>query len=96
MAGKLCDKDKRTIEKFIGSGDKTFKLLYSCTRDGANFGTFHTNCNNEGPTLTVIYDTQGSVYGGYTEQHWTRNSILSIEDEIWRHGDAQRCTIVIR
>jgi hypothetical protein len=78
MAGKLSESDKRTIEHFLRSGSKEFKLLYSFSRDGANATTFHTNCNNKGPTLTVIYDTEGSVYGGYTDQNWTGKTIIMV------------------
>lgn len=79
MAGKLSETDKRTFEHFLKSGSKEFKLLYSFARDGANSGTFHTNCNNKGPTLTVIYDTEGSVYGGFTDQVWTGAGAYSID-----------------
>jgi hypothetical protein len=32
--------------------------------------TFHQKCDNQGPTVTVLYNQQGSVYGGYTSYTW--------------------------
>jgi hypothetical protein len=44
--------------------------LYSSTRDGANAAAFHARCDHKGPTLTLIQDTDGCVFGGYTAQSW--------------------------
>jgi hypothetical protein len=44
--------------------------LYKISRDGCNAATFHTNCNNKGATVTVLYNSNGSVYGGYTSISW--------------------------
>ena len=59
------------LETWIGAGPKQFTLLYSATRDGCVPATFHQKCDNQGPTVTVLYNPQGSVYGGYTGQSWT-------------------------
>ena len=58
------------LETWIGTGPKQFSLLYSATRDGCDATTFHQKCDNQGPTLTVLYNPQGSVYGGYIGQSW--------------------------
>ncbi|XP_053376755.1 interferon-induced protein 44-like [Mercenaria mercenaria] len=70
MTGKLKDKDMDQLEEWIGTGPKTFTLLYAITRDGCNQNTFHQKCDNQGPTVTVLYNPQGSVYGGYTNSSW--------------------------
>lgn len=70
MAGRLTEGDKDRIEQWIGKGPKSFTLLYSITRDGCNATTFHQKCDNQGPTVTVLYNQQGSVYGGYTSASW--------------------------
>ncbi|XP_045177228.2 interferon-induced protein 44-like [Mercenaria mercenaria] len=74
MEGKLGLMQKRAIERFIGTGTKEFNLLYSFTRDGATATTFHQKCDNRGPTVTVIYNTKGSVYGGYIEKSWASDT----------------------
>jgi len=68
--GKLEDVDMDMLEGWINAGPKTFTLLYSATRDGCAATTFHQKCDNQGPTVTVLYNPQGSVYGGYTGQSW--------------------------
>jgi len=70
MTGKLEDSDMDQLEQWLGTGPKTFTLLFSATRDGCDAATFHQKCNNQGPTVTVLYNAQGSVYGGYTGQSW--------------------------
>ncbi|XP_060601919.1 interferon-induced protein 44-like [Ruditapes philippinarum] len=70
MDGKLTDNDMDQLEQWIGTGPKTFKLLYAITRDGCVSTTFHQKCDNQGPTVTVLYNPQGSVYGGYVQESW--------------------------
>ncbi|KAH3817458.1 hypothetical protein DPMN_118994 [Dreissena polymorpha] len=37
---------------------------------GCNATTFHQKCDNQGPTVTVLYNQQGSIYGGYASSSW--------------------------
>jgi len=82
MAGRLSDDHMDQLESFIGSGPKTFRLLYSFTRDGCGLQPFHSKCDNQGPTLTVLYNPQGSVYGGYTSLAWQ-----SLSPGQWKQDD---------
>ena len=61
------------LEQWIGTGPKTFDLLYSITKNGCNSTVFHQKCDNQGPTVTVLYNQQGSVYGGYTGINWDQS-----------------------
>ncbi|WAR25381.1 hypothetical protein MAR_011085 [Mya arenaria] len=70
MAGRLTDEEMNQLETWIGSGSKAFSLLYSITRDACDPAAFHRLCDNQGPTVTVLYNTQGSVFGGYTSASW--------------------------
>ena len=45
-------------------------LLFRSTRDGATAASFHSHCDFKGPTLTLIKDTDGNVFGGYTSTSW--------------------------
>ncbi|XP_060600190.1 interferon-induced protein 44-like, partial [Ruditapes philippinarum] len=74
MTGKLTDKDMDHLEQWIGTGPKTFTLLYAITRDGCNATTFHQKCDNQGPTVTVLYNQQGSVYGGFAPVSWNSSN----------------------
>lgn len=69
MAVALKPEELQALEQMIG-GNFRFILLYKISRDGCNAWTFHTKCDSQGPTITVIYNTKGTVYGGYTSQSW--------------------------
>jgi hypothetical protein len=49
---------------------KVFTLLYRGTRDGFGGRDFHVKCDKHANTLTVILDTKGNVFGGYTPAAW--------------------------
>ncbi|KAL3867701.1 hypothetical protein ACJMK2_040568 [Sinanodonta woodiana] len=66
----LSKSDKKRLEALIGGGRKTFHLLYSAERDGCNAAVFHNKCNNQGPTLTVLYNGYKTIFGGYTAMSW--------------------------
>ena len=70
MPGRLSIEQTEQLEEWIDTGPKRFKLLYSITSDGCDAAQFHKMCDNEGPTVTVLYNPQGSVYGGYTSISW--------------------------
>ncbi|NCI48283.1 HYR domain-containing protein, partial [Sediminibacterium roseum] len=48
-------------------------LLYRMTRDGASSYAFHSRCDNQGPTVTLIKTSYGTVFGGYTTAAWQSN-----------------------
>lgn len=47
----------------------SFVLIYSASCHGWDASTFHANCDNKGPTVTVI-KSGNNIFGGYTEQSW--------------------------
>ncbi|XP_060580065.1 interferon-induced protein 44-like [Ruditapes philippinarum] len=71
MAGKLTLSQKKQLLTYIQEYKKDFRLLYSFSKDGANSSTFHQLCNDRGPTVTIVYDVAGTIYGGYTEKSWS-------------------------
>ena len=81
MVGKLSFADKKQLERYIKAGPKNFNLLYSFTRNGADASIFHQLCDKKGPTVTVIYNTEETVYGGFTEKSWTSDSGAYQRDE---------------
>ncbi|XP_056000058.1 interferon-induced protein 44-like isoform X2 [Ostrea edulis] len=50
-----------------------FRLLYKISRDGCSAQTFHQKCDGQGPTVTVLYNTNNTIYGGYLSQSWNSN-----------------------
>ncbi len=49
---------------------RQWQVLYRATRDGGTAEDFHRLCDRQGPTLTLIRDTRGCVFGGYTSAEW--------------------------
>ena len=74
MSGRLTDKFMDQLEQWIGTGPKKFDLLYCITRDGCGTTAFHQKCDNQGPTVTVLYNPNNSVYGGYSPVSWDQSN----------------------
>lgn len=71
MDVSLKPEEQQSLKQMIGGSSKVrLSLLYKISRDGCNPWTFHTKCDSQGPTVTVIYNTNDTVYGGYTSQSW--------------------------
>ncbi|TKY61945.1 TLD domain-containing protein 1 [Spatholobus suberectus] len=52
-----------------------WKLLYHSSVNGLSFNTFLGNISNHaGPTVLIIKDTEGYIYGGYASQPWERHA----------------------
>ena len=47
-----------------------FRLLYKISRDGCSAQSFHQKCDGQGPTVTVLYNTNNTIFGGYLSQSW--------------------------
>ena len=58
-------------------GDCKWKLLYRSSEHGYSAKSFHQYCDNKGPTLVVIKSSEGWIFGGYTTQSWSGNSIYN-------------------
>jgi hypothetical protein len=57
-------------ELFEAFTQKQFTLLWRGSRDGFRAGDFHSRCNRHANTLTVILDTDGNIFGGFTPVKW--------------------------
>ena len=49
-------------------------LLYRASRDRFISTAFHQKCDEKGPTVTVMYGSNGYVFGGYTSKNWTNTN----------------------
>jgi hypothetical protein len=49
---------------------KRFNLLWRGSRDGFTAQEFHRCCDGRANTLTLIADTKGNVFGGFTPVKW--------------------------
>ncbi|EYU38669.1 hypothetical protein ABFS82_12G153900 [Erythranthe guttata] len=50
-----------------------WKLLYHSSIHGLSFNTFLGNMLNDGPTVLIIKDREGDIYGGYASQPWEKH-----------------------
>jgi hypothetical protein len=64
---------------------KRFSLLWRGSRDGFGAVEFHRRCDGKPNTLTIILDTEGNVFGGFTPLQW--------ESRKWngKRGDENNC-----
>jgi hypothetical protein len=68
-------------EIFAEFRGKRFESLWRGSRDGFGAETFHIRCDGHANTLTVILDTDGNIFGGFTPLTW--------ESRVWngKSGD---------
>ena len=45
-------------------------LCWRASLHGWAAKTFHSLCDNKGPTVTIVKDTNNSIFGGYTSISW--------------------------
>ena len=57
-------------------------LLYRGSTHGLTPLTFHSRCDNQGPTLTLVQASDGCVFGGYAGAGWQsgRDRFVRCED----------------
>jgi hypothetical protein len=58
------------LEIFTEFRGKHFELLWRGSRDGFAASEFHRRCDGHPNTLTVILDTKGNIFGGFTPVKW--------------------------
>ena len=49
-------------------------LCYSKREHGASSSTFHSRCDGQGASLTIMRLSTGKIIGGYTAQSWSTSS----------------------
>ena len=56
------------------TGNQSGELLYRASRDGWDSKHFHQKCDEQGKSIVICKDTNGNIFGGYTEQSWNSSS----------------------
>jgi hypothetical protein len=67
-------------EIFAEFRGKRFSLLWRGSRDGFKATEFHRRCDGPANTLTVILDTRGNIFGGFTPVPWESRAWDGNED----------------
>ena len=62
--------NEQDIKEWLDNRNFITKLLYRKTRDGNKPQDFHSKCDNNVVTLTLIQANDNSLFGGYTEVGW--------------------------
>jgi hypothetical protein len=53
---------------------EAWQLCYKASRDGWNAKDFHSNCDNKGPTITLV-KVDENIFGGYIDIDWKGNYV---------------------
>ena len=67
----LTTEQKMKLNEFYGKREQNWTLIYKASRDGFDPNAFHTRCDNQGATMTVIRSTNNYLFGGYASTVWT-------------------------
>ena len=57
------------LNVWLSPQEGKWKLLFRGSRDGFQAETFHSKCDNKGPTVTVV-KSGNYIFGGFTEISW--------------------------
>jgi hypothetical protein len=57
-------------------------MLWRGSRDGFEAQEFRRRCDGHASTLTVILDTEGNIFGGFTPMKW--------ESRVWNRKDGKK------
>ena len=63
-----------TTSKLPSFKTAKFNLLYRGSDDKFTLVNFHKLCDNKGPTMCIIHNDVGNIFGGYTSKSWTSPS----------------------
>ena len=58
------------VERKIIKKKLKFKCIFNAKMDGFNAETFHSKCNEKGPTLIAVRSNFGLIFGGFTNISW--------------------------
>ena len=62
------------LAKWIGK-DHQWKLIYRASEHDFSSKSFHKCSDNQKPTIVLVQSTNHCIFGGYTTQSWSGNSI---------------------
>ena len=55
----------------VAQSNGQWTLCWRASLHGWAASTFHSLCNNKGPTVSLMRDTKNNVFGGYTSKSWS-------------------------
>ena len=71
----------RVLQSWLPSSRRTWVLLYRASRDGSSAESFHSKCDNKGPTVTIV-NSVNNIFGGFTDMPWMSGKSVALEEFI--------------
>ena len=71
------EEHKRVLKDWLSPLQGKWRLLFRASRDGFESETFPSNCDNLGPTVTIV-KSGNNIFGGFTDVSWTRSKFAWI------------------
>ena len=72
------EEHRRVLKGWLpeGLGGKWY-LLFRASRDDFRASTFHSKCDNKGPTVTIVKSGR-NIFGGFTQRAWESGKFLGM------------------
>ena len=72
------EEHRRVLEGWLpeGLGGKWY-LLFRASRDSFRASTFHSECDNKGPMVTIVKSGK-NIFGGFTQRAWESGKFLGM------------------
>ena len=95
----LTNEDHRSVLKgWLPSQEGKWRLLFRASRDGFAVATFHSKCDNKGPTITIV-KSGNNIFGGFTEVSWTSPStfpdVRVLINEVRLTNESKLCLFIL-
>jgi hypothetical protein len=69
----LSREQENTLTELCNFSDQKWRLLYRASRDGFEAREFHSKCDGNHNTLTLVISSNATIFGGYTAAAWSVN-----------------------
>jgi hypothetical protein len=88
-----CQLDSRIISRFpeiFGQFQgRQFSVLWRGSSDGFSSSECHRRCDGHANTLTVILDTKGNIFGGFTPVEWESRRTIGSGDNCYKADESR-------
>jgi hypothetical protein len=64
---------QKVLSQFYSKEKKSVQWVkvFDSKTDSLSYTTFHSKCDNVGPTMSIMKSSQGNIFGGFTEKSWS-------------------------
>ena len=73
----INEEHQKVLKAWLSPLQGKWRLLFRASRDGFAAETFHSKCDNLGPTVTIVKNGN-YIFGGFTDVSWTRSKFARI------------------